>query len=35
MIEIGSASMVFEKRGVGKADANDGFKALDLSLIHI
>ena len=35
MIEIGSASMVFEKRGVGKADANDGFKALDNITITI
>lgn len=29
MIEISNASMVFAKRGVGKADINDGFKALD------
>lgn len=35
MIEIGSASMVFEKRGVGKAGANDGFKALDNITITI
>lgn len=35
MIEIGSASMVFAKRGIGKADANDGFKALDNITITI
>lgn len=35
MIKIGSASMVFAKRGVGKADANDGFKALDNITITI
>lgn len=35
MIEIGSASMVFAKRGIGKVDANDGFKALDNITITI
>ncbi len=29
MIEINNASMVFAKRGLGKADENSGFKALD------
>lgn len=29
MIEITNASMVFAKKGLGKADANSGFKALD------
>ncbi len=29
MIEISTASMVFAKKGLGKAEPNDGFKALD------
>lgn len=29
MIEITNASMVFTKKGLGKVDPNDGFKALD------
>lgn len=29
MIEINNISMVFAKKGLGKADAKDGFKALD------
>lgn len=29
MIEIQNASMVFNKRGIGKVDINDGFKALN------
>lgn len=29
MIEIQNASMVFNKKGIGKVDINDGFKALD------
>ncbi|MCM1167236.1 MAG: ABC transporter ATP-binding protein [Lachnospiraceae bacterium] len=29
MIEIINASMVFTKKGIGKVDINDGFKALD------
>ena len=29
MIEINNATMVFAKRGLGKADPNSGFKALD------
>lgn len=29
MIEITNASMIFTKKGLGKADPNDGFKALD------
>lgn len=35
MIEIANASMVFAKRGIGKADINDGFKALDNITITI
>lgn len=29
MIEINNASMIFAKKGLGKAEPNDGFKALD------
>ena len=29
MIDIQNVSMVFTKKGLGKSDANDGFKALD------
>ena len=29
MIEIKDTSMVFVKKGLGKADPNSGFKALD------
>ena len=29
MIEITNANMIFNKKGLGKADVNDGFKALD------
>lgn len=35
MIEITNASMVFAKKGLGKADINDGFKALDNITITI
>lgn len=35
MIEISGASMIFAKKGLGKADENDGFKALDNITITI
>ncbi len=35
MIEISNASMIFAKKGLGKADPNDGFKALDNITINI
>lgn len=35
MIEINNASMIFAKKGLGKADPNDGFKALDKITINI
>lgn len=35
MIEINNVSMVFAKKGLGKVDINDGFKALDNVSINI
>lgn len=35
MIEISGASMIFAKKGIGKVDENDGFKALDNITITI